>query len=118
MLFAMRGQTKVACGIAAGAAIGLFSLWSLIGMVLTLTGPGKERGRILMAVLAFVKLPILGVAIYYATASRYISPMAMLAGVALVPAVITLKVVGYEYFVTKKSPMGDDACRNRASLSG
>lgn len=97
VVFAARNEPKVSLGIALGAALGLFSLWSFVIVVPRLTQEGGGGGKLSLGLLLALKLPLYGVVIGVAMASPWFSPLAVAAGVALVPAVLALKVIGYRF---------------------
>ncbi|HXG24080.1 MAG TPA: hypothetical protein VNJ09_05945 [Chthonomonadales bacterium] len=113
LVFGLRGQTAITFGLAIGAAIGLSSLWSLLFVVPRLFVPGKVAPRFWLGVLAFIKLPIYAVILYFAMSTPYINPGAVFAGVSVVPVVLVLKVLGYQLVQKTQAPTGDDTCRSK-----
>ena len=95
LIFGLRGQTTIAFGLAIGAAIALSSLWSLIYVIPRLFTPDNPAAKLWLGVLWLLKLPVYAVVLYYAMGSRSIQPLAVFAGVALVPVVLVLKVLGH-----------------------
>ena len=95
IVFALRGQYAIALGLATGAMLGLVSLWSLTMAVPRLFASRNPAAKIGLAFLMFFKLPFYVGVLYFAMASPAISPFAVFTGVALVPAVIVLKVLSY-----------------------
>ncbi|MCL5283889.1 MAG: ATP synthase subunit I [Armatimonadetes bacterium] len=78
-----------------GSGIGLSSLWSLLYVVPKLVGPGPKKGKFWLGALAVIKLPIYLMLLYYAMTSHSVNPIAVVAGVGVVPGVILLKVLGF-----------------------
>lgn len=93
LVFGVRGQAGVSLGFAIGSLLSLLSFWTLTWMVGRTIQPGSRRAWLLGLVL-LVKLPVYGVALHYALAIQGISVTAIVAGIALVPTVVTLKAVG------------------------
>ncbi len=112
LVFAVYGHTTIAFGLAIGAAIGLSSLASLIYVVPRLLQPDKPAARFLMGMVAFSKLPIYAVALNFAMTSRYIQPVAVFIGAALVPLVIVLKVLGHQLTQKAGVSAGGTSCRS------
>ncbi len=94
MVFGLRSQLTVSFGLAIGAAIGLLSLWSLVFVVPRLFTHDNPFARLLLGMVALMKLPVYAAVLYFAMSSRFINPFAVFIGAALVPAVIALKVLG------------------------
>lgn len=93
LLFLIGGRSDIALGLATGCGLSLGSFWSLAWLVPRLLVPGKRRTWLLGFVF-LLKLPVYGLVLYYALATPAVNGMAVFAGVALVPAVITLKAIG------------------------
>jgi hypothetical protein len=117
IVFVTRGDLATAAGLALGGALGLFSLWSLAFGIPRLVHHENPASKFLLALLTLAKLPVYGVSLYYAMASPFISPLATFAGVAAVPVVITLKVLGYQLVQGTDGPAGDETCRTNPVLS-
>src|SRR5690242_4544589 len=96
LLFSVRGQMAVSFGLAIGAAIGLFSLGTLIVAVPRFARPGNHLAKFWLAVIWVIKLPVYAVALNFAMTSKYVEPFAVFIGVAMIPAVLVLKVLGYQ----------------------
>ncbi len=95
VVFLLRDQPAIAFGLAIGAMLGLVSLWSLTMAVPRLFASRNPAAKIGLGFLMFFKLPFYAGALYFSMASPAVSPFAVFTGVALVPAVIVLKVVSY-----------------------
>jgi hypothetical protein len=90
---------RMAWGIGIGASLSVFSLGTLIYVVPRLFVPGKSSARFWMAFVAFLKLPIFMIVLYYAIrleSHKYIDPVGVFSGVALGPLTILLKVLGWQ----------------------
>jgi hypothetical protein len=111
MIFAVRGQLTVSLGLAIGGALGLFSLWSLAFAIPRLFGSVNPWSKFLLGVLSLSKLPIYAGTLYFAMSSSLVSPFAVFVGVALVPLVVVLKVVGIQMLDKTPLTAGDEACR-------
>lgn len=110
VVFAMRGQFSIAAGVAAGTALGLFSLASLILTIPRLFRSPDPSAKPALALVALFKLPIYAVAIWFIVGSRFVNPLAVVAGVALIPAVLALKVVGHQMLEKSNEHAGDEVC--------
>jgi len=88
----LMGETPAALGLAAGAAVGLFSLWSFLMLVPRACRPDNPLAGAWIAVLAAVKLPLYALVLGVAVTSPAVSPLAVFAGAALGPVVIVLMV--------------------------
>jgi hypothetical protein len=117
LVFGLRGETRISFGLAIGAAIGLSSLWSLTVAVPRLFAPGKPAPRLMLGMFTSLKLPLYAVVINYTVNSPYVSPFAMFIGVAFVPAVIFLKVIGQQLVQKTAEPAGEDTCRSKPAHS-
>jgi hypothetical protein len=92
-----RGELAWAFGLAIGAMLGMVSLWSLTVAVPRLFASRNAGAKFGLAVLMLAKLPFYGGVLYFSMATPLVvSPLATFIGVALVPAVIVLKVLGYK----------------------
>ena len=110
-LFGIRGQYSIAAGLAAGAGLGLFALWSLIFVIPRLFSPeGAAGAKAGLYIAGFMKMPIYAISIYLILSTHLVNPIAVIAGVALIPAILVLKVVGNQ-LLTKLN--GDEACRSK-----
>lgn len=96
LVFAVRGQVAVSFGLAIGAAIGLFSLGTLIVAVPRLAKPGNYWAKFGLGLVWMIKLPVYAVVLNFAMNSWFVEPFAVFIGVAMIPAVVVLKVVGYQ----------------------
>ncbi|HSV75205.1 MAG TPA: hypothetical protein VLH79_15720 [Chthonomonadales bacterium] len=112
LVLSIRGWMDVALGLAAGGAIGLSSLWSICLLARSLARPAAGRVGWVVALVLLGKLPIYGVALYYITQSPLFHPLAVVAGVAAVPAVIALRVIGNQLCRRGCAPAGEGACRS------
>ena len=90
-----RGELAWALGLATGAMLGMVSLWSLTMAVPRLFASRRVGAKFGLAVLMLAKLPFYGGVLYFSMASPFVSPFATFLGVAMVPGVIVLKVLGY-----------------------
>ncbi len=116
IVFALRGQYTIVSGLAVGAAIGLSSLWSLTVAIPRLFVPGNSAAKFWLGVVALLKLPLYAVILAVVMSSKYFEPFAVFAGAGLVPAVIVLKVLGYQLVGERKqAPAGEEACRTRTA---
>src|SRR5438874_12241570 len=92
LVFGLRGELRISFGLGLGAAIALFSLWSLIMLVPRLVTPGNARkSKLLLGIAAFLKLPLYACVLQFAMVSPYIEPFAVFVGACFVPAVLILK---------------------------
>jgi hypothetical protein len=99
ILLYFEGYGRFAFGILAGTALGMLSLGTLMWTVPRLFKPGKKRTKVLMGIVSLLKLPLCLIGVYLAIrpeSAPYINPFGVFCGVALVPAVIFLKVVGWQ----------------------
>ena len=115
VVFGVRGQTDIAFGLAIGAAIGLSSLWSLAFAVPKLLKPGNPAARFSLGVVAMIKLPVYALVLSFAMSSKYVEPLSVFLGAALVPAVIVLKVLGYQMLERSQAAVGEEACQTSAA---
>lgn len=85
-------------GFLGGAALSLFSLFSLRLCVRWMFRPGASQSvRALLGLVLFFKLPIYAVGLYYATRLTGCTPggvLATAAGAGLMPAVIVMRTLG------------------------
>ena len=107
LIFALRGQTGISIGLGIGAAISLFSLWTLIVTVPRFARPGNFFAKFGMAMVWAAKLPIYMITLNFAMTSRSVEPFAVFVGAGLVPIVLVLKVVGYQMLVKVAVPEGE-----------
>ena len=117
LVFGVRGQASVAWGIAVGAGLGLFSLGSLIYVIPRLFTSANPSAKAGLGLVAMLKLPLYGGAIYLAVSSSAINPIAMVGGVSLVPAVLVLKVLGHRLIQRVDDPLKDETCRSKPTTS-
>lgn len=117
MIFGLRGHMTVSFGLALGGALGLFSLWSLAFAIPRLFGSVNPYAKFLLGILSLLKLPIYAGTLYFAMTSPLISPFAVFVGVALVPVVVVLKVVGAQMLDKSTVRTGDEACRTNPAPS-
>ena len=118
LVFAMRGEIKISFGLGLGAAIALFSLWSLIVLVPRLATPGNaSASKFLLGLAAFLKLPIYAGVLQFAMVSPYIEPFAVFVGACFVPAVLVLKVAGYQLIEKVNLPLGEETCQASSTAS-
>jgi hypothetical protein len=96
LVFAVRGQIAISFGLSIGAAIGLFSLGTLIVAIPRLAKPGNYWAKFFLGLIWLIKLPVYAVTLNFAMTSWLVEPFAVFVGVALVPSVVVLKVVGYQ----------------------
>ena len=114
LVFGLRGDFRVSFGLALGAAIALFSLWSLIVLVPRLAAPGNaSASKFLLGMAAFLKLPLYAGILQFAMVSPYIEPFAVFVGACFVPAVLVLKVAGYQ--LIERVSVGEETCPSSAS---
>lgn len=104
ILFALRGQTTIALGLAIGAMLGIVSLWSLTFAVPRLFHSANPAAKFLLGMLLFCKLPFYAVVLDFAMTSKAVSPFSVFVGVALIPVVVVLKVVGYQMLQKAETP--------------
>lgn len=107
LIFSIRGQSGIAVGLAIGAAISLFSLWTLIVTVPRFAKPGNAFAKFWMAMIWVAKLPIYAITLNFAMTSRTVEPFAVFVGAAMVPVVLVLKVVGYQMVQRVAVPEGE-----------
>jgi hypothetical protein len=106
-----QGLTTWALGWSIGCLLSMLSLASLIYLVPRLVAPGRSRKKFWLGIGVLVKLPILAVVLNYAMGSPFVAPMGVFVGAGLVPAVIVLKVLGYQLSLQSPS-VGGWRCRN------
>lgn len=79
-----------AAGFLIGSLLSLFSMFSLAILVPILFRPSTAAGaKGLLTMTLFMKLPIFGAVLYLITRTKFAEPMAVAAGIALIPAVLT-----------------------------
>src|SRR2546429_562228 len=117
LVFSARGQTAIAMGLAVGAGLACFALATLIYVIPRIFAQGNPAAKAGMAVAAVLKLPIYALVIYFALSSQLVNPVAIVAGVALVPAVLVLKVLGYQMLTNDSRSPGEDSCRSKVNAS-
>ena len=116
LIFGLRGETRISFGLALGAAIALFSLWSLIVLVPRLVTPGNAgASKFLLGMAPFLKLPLYAGILQFAMVSPYIEPFAVFVGACFVPAVLVLKVAGYQLIERINLPVGEETCPSSAA---
>ena len=106
----------IAFGLALGGALGIFSLWSLSFGIPRLFHSSNPYSQIMLGMMTLLKLPIYAGTLYFAMKSPLISPFATFVGVAMIPAVLVLKTVGYQ-MLTTGSALGDEKCRTNPAVS-
>lgn len=105
VLFFLASHREWAAGFTVGAALSLFSLFSLVVLVPILFRPGAGRfAKGLLSLTLFCKLPFYMGALYFGTTLPGAQPAAMALGIALVPFVITMKTIGKALFDTEAAP--------------
>src|SRR5947208_1660803 len=92
LVFAARGQVAISFGLTIGAAIGLFSLGTLIFAIPRLAKPGNYWAKFGLGLIWLIKLPVYAVVLNFAMTSMLVEPFAVFVGVALIPCVVILKV--------------------------
>jgi hypothetical protein len=88
VLALLAGEPSAAIGFAIGALLAIFSLFSLMIVVPRLCarpGPSTHAGLGLMLIL---KTPIYAAVLFFAMTSRLVNPLAVFAGVAILPSVV------------------------------
>jgi hypothetical protein len=118
IVFGLRGQATVSVGLAIGSAIGLFSLWSLTVLVPRLVRVNNDFAKFGLGITMILKIPLYAVVLAYAMVSPSVHPFAVFVGVALVPAVITLKVLTAPLLERINAQVGGDPCPSRTPVSG
>lgn len=79
-----------AAGFLIGSLLSLFSMFSLMIVVPILFRPSTAAGaKGLLTMTLFMKLPIFGAVLYLVAKTKFAEPMAVAAGVILIPAVLT-----------------------------
>ncbi len=116
LVFGVRGDMTIALGLTIGSALGLFSLWSLHWAVPRLTAGANPFSKFLLGMLMVAKLPIYAGVLSFSMVSPLVNPFAVFVGVALVPIVIVLKVVGAQMLERANLSAGEKACREISSL--
>jgi hypothetical protein len=92
---ALTGHRSSGAGYAVGAAMSLFSLFSLGYCVPALFHEGATgRSTVLLQVTLLMKLPVYAVGLYFASRMGSAAAFAAFGGCALVPAVITAETLG------------------------
>lgn len=79
------GEPASAMGIGIGAAVGLFSLLSLTLAVPRLCAQAKPASLAGLGLLLVVKTPIYAVLLFFAMTSPMVNPLAVFAGVGILP---------------------------------
>ena len=82
------GGTATALGIALGAGLGLFSLWSLTYAIPRLVTPGHPGRKPLLGLIYVAKLAFFGIVLWWAMKSPLIQPFGVFVDAAVVPIVI------------------------------
>ncbi|MGC8666620.1 MAG: hypothetical protein ACP5VE_00695 [Chthonomonadales bacterium] len=111
LLLLDRGLAAWALGWAIGCGLSMLSLASLTYLVPRLVWPARPRVKLLLGVVVLVKLPVLAVVLNYAMASPHVAPLGVFVGAGLTPAIIVLKVLGYQLSQPNASA-GGWRCRN------
>jgi len=111
LIFTARGQTGIALGLGIGAGVALFSLWTLMYTIPRLLTRDNPAAKVWLGMILCFKMPVYAVVLWFAMGSSAINPFAVAVGVALVPAVLVLKVLGYR-LIQNPDSAGDDTCRN------
>jgi hypothetical protein len=84
------GRPTWAVGFLIGSLLSLFSMISLSIIVPILFRPSASAGaKGLLSMTLFMKLPIFGAVLYFVAKGTFAEPMAVAAGIALIPAVLT-----------------------------
>jgi hypothetical protein len=84
------GRPTWAVGFLIGSLLSLFSMISLTVIVPILFRPGAGAGtKGVLGLTLFMKLPIFGAVLYLVANGKFAEPMAVGAGIALIPAVLT-----------------------------
>jgi hypothetical protein len=117
VIFALRGQLIITFGLGIGAALGVLSLWSLTFAIPRLFSSADPGAKFWLGMLTFCKLPIYAIVLNFAMTSRLVSSFAVFVGVAFVPAVLVLKVLGAQLLEKAETPAGDETCRSEPTLS-
>ncbi len=107
LLLSLRGWWSVALGVAVGSALSLFSLWSLVVLVPALLRPGRRGLRHGLTAILFLKFPLYVAVLYWATQVMHADVFALFGGIALVPVVIVLKIVGQHIVGDRKVALGE-----------
>ncbi len=107
MVFGLRGQLAISLGLAIGAAIGLFSLGTLMISVPRFAKPGNHLAKFWLGLIWMAKLPVYAISLNFAMTSRLVEPFAVFVGAAMIPAVLVLKVVGFGMLQKVAVPEGE-----------
>ena len=95
LTLAWTGHRAAAWGFGLGALLSLFSLLSLTVIVPTLFHPNASRHvKQVLSITLYMKLPVYCMALYLIARLPGLGPALSVAGIALSPAVITLKTLG------------------------
>jgi hypothetical protein len=105
LIFGLRGQADISVGLAIGALLGMFSLWSLAWAVPRLVSPERAGAKFWLAALLLLKLPLYAIVLHLAITIA-VHPLALFAGIGLTPLVICLKVVSGQMFQKSNTPVG------------
>jgi len=92
-----------ALGFAIGAAIAMFSVWSLSFAVRRFGTPDNPAAKFGLTMIALVKLLLNTAILSFALTSPYVNPFALFVGVGLVPCVIVLEVIRTDWRSTSLS---------------
>lgn len=111
LVFGLRGWYTASMGFAVGAALSLFSLWSLTFAVPRVLNEARPVAKFLLALMLMLKLPLYAVVLYYATNRPYFHLGALVGGIALVPAVFVMKMLGRTVIERGPEPGGERNCR-------
>ncbi len=117
VIFYLRGWHTASMGLALGSALSLFSLWSLSLAIPIITHESRGIAKVLVVLLLVFKLPLYACVLYFATTRPYFHLGAVVAGIALVPVVIVLKVLGRALVDRVREPGGEESCRSNSSKS-
>jgi hypothetical protein len=87
-------DSSITLGLILGASIGL-TFFGILCWTVNRFSKLDSKKRVFFAIkITLLKFPLLGVVLYYAFSYISINPLALIAGIGIVQAVIILKIVG------------------------
>jgi hypothetical protein len=87
-------DSSITLGLVLGASIGLTFFGILRWTVSKFFKLGSKKKVFFAIKITLLKFPLLGIVLYYAFSYISINPLALIAGIGIVQAVIILKIVG------------------------
>ena len=82
------GGPKAALGMAVGAALGLFSFWSLSYAIPRFVSPERPDRRLILGLIYLFKILLFGLVLLWAMSSSLLQPFGVFIGALIAPMVI------------------------------